>query len=267
MHKEIGGLILHTKKVGIDVALTTNGVFFSEKVAQQCLGSLTWVRFSLDAGMRSTYAKVHRCSKGDFAKVLANLSYAVKLKKEKKYDCTIGVQFLLIPENCQDTIKATTLLKKIGVDYLIIKPYSQHLLSHYTIDKNFHYNDYLYLEKELQNFSTDDFKIIFRTQAMKKIEDKEKVCKHCLGLPFWAYIDSSGDVWACSAYLGNSNFLYGNINKNSFSEIWKGTKRKQVLQMVETELDITHCRKACRLDEINRYLWNLKHSPEHVNFI
>ena len=31
--------------------------------------------------------------------------------------------------------------------------------------------------------------------------------------------------------------------------------------------NINNCRKACRLDEINKYLWMLKNPPEHVNFI
>ena len=33
-------------------------------------------------------------------------------------------------------------------------------------------------------------------------------------------------------------------------------------------LDINKvCREACRLDEINKYLYEIKHPGEHVNFI
>lgn len=91
--------------------------------------------------------------------------------------------------------------------------------------------------------------------------------KHCLALPFWSYIDASGTVWGCSAYLSDERFVYGNIYKNSFKEIWAGEKRHKSIRWAEEKLDANQCRINCRMDEINRYLWDLKNFPEHVNFI
>jgi len=101
---------------------------------------------------------------------------------------------------------------------------------------------------------------------MQKLKEN-KPYKKCLGLPFWAYINSTGDIYACSSFLGNKKFCYGNIYKNSFKEIWKRKKRKQILGMFSREFNISQCRQACRLDEINRYLWELKNPDSHVNFI
>ncbi len=55
--------------------------------------------------------------------------------------------------------------------------------------------------------------------------------------------------------------------RNTFKEIWEGEKRVLSIKWVERELDINQCRVNCRMDEINRYLWDLKNHPEHVNFI
>jgi len=67
--------------------------------------------------------------------------------------------------------------------------------------------------------------------------------------------------------LGNENFNLGNINDSSFSVIWEGEGRKHNFLHVRDELSIENCRKNCRMDEVNRYLWELKHPSPHVNFI
>ncbi len=86
-------------------------------------------------------------------------------------------------------------------------------------------------------------------------------------MTFWSYIDAGGNVWGCSAYLGNERFRHGSIYEKSFEEIWKGEQRQQFLQWAADELDVCGCRVNCRMDKINSYLWELTHPPEHVNFI
>lgn len=267
LHKDFEEIIFYTKEVGIDVAVTTNGVFFNKRLAEKCLAHLSWIRFSINAGTSLTYTKVHCCNASDFDRVIKNLKNAVKIKKEKKYPCTVGVQFLLIPQNYKEVTTLAALLRDVGVDYLIIKPYSQHPMSHHRLNKDFHYRDYFYLNEELKRFSNKDFKIIFRIHTMKKIEEKKKLYKHCLGLSFWAYIDSAGNVWACSAYLENPKFLYGNIYERTFKEICESEKREKIIKFASTKLDTLKCREVCRLDEVNIYLWDLRHPHPHVNFI
>ena len=80
-------------------------------------------------------------------------------------------------------------------------------------------------------------------------------------------IDAGGNVWGCSVYLDDERFLYGNIYDQSFQEIWLGEKRKISLRWVETQMDASECIVNCRMDEINRYLWDLKNPFKHANFI
>ena len=81
------------------------------------------------------------------------------------------------------------------------------------------------------------------------------------------HIDASGNVWPCVAHIGNKDYLYGNINDQTFRDIWEGKRRDEVEKRINS-LDINKvCREACRLDEINKYLYELKNPGEHVNFI
>ena len=266
LHPEIDELIIHAKQTGLDVSVTTNGVHCNENIISKCLSSLSWIRFSLNAGTASTYQKIHRCKPDDFKRVLDNLQTAVRVRGLNHYPCTIGVQLTLIPENAHEISLLAPLLKNIGVDYLTIKPFSPHPMSCSKISANMNHMDYLYTADNLKQLSNENFKIIFRDNAINKMREK-KPYKNCLGLPFFAYISSDGNIYACSTFLGNNKFCYGNIYQNSFSEIWESACRHEILNFMSTELNPEKCRQACRLDEINRYLWELKYPSAHVNFI
>lgn len=267
LHKNISEIINHTKQSGIDVAITSNGVLFTEKLIRSCLASITWIKISINAATKETYSKVHRTKEEDFDKVIENIRFAVEYRKANNLTSTIGMQLILLPENISEAVLLAKKAKEIGADYLVIKSYSQHLKSITHQYESFKYSDYLHLHEEFRKISDSRFNVIFRSNAMHKLEEKKRKYEKCLALPFWSYIDAGGGVWACSAFLGDERFLLGNINENTFEEIWKGERRKKVMEFAAKELDTTECRKNCRMDEINRYLWELKNPSLHVNFI
>lgn len=267
LHKHMADIILHTKASGIDAAITTNGVLLRPEMADRILGHVTWIKVSINGATPETYAKIHRTSPGDFDRVISNMAYAARLKRDGGLACTLGMQLLLLPENRHEAALLAQTAKDIGLDYLVIKPYSQHPRSKTRLYEDISYSDCLQIANELKEIGDERFGVIFRIHTMRKWDEGRKSYDRCLALPFWTYIDAGGNVWGCSVFLGEEGFLYGNIYENTFKEIWEGQRRRESLRMVENELDASACRINCRMDEINRYLWELKHPPEHVNFI
>jgi len=267
LHKDLPEIIAHTKKSKIDVSVTTNGVLFEGEVADTILKNSEWVKVGIDAAKGSTYAKIHRCDPSDFDKVVDNIISAVEFKNKKDYKAALGIQLLLLPDNKDEVIELAKKSKNIGVDYFVVKPYSQHIQSKTKRYDSVKYDDYKDLEEELNELDSETFDVVFRAYTMGKWNNSERNYDSCLALPFWSYIDSRGDVWGCSVYLGDERFLYGNIYEGSFKDIWEGSKRADSLAWVEKNLNIKDCRINCRMDEINRYLWDLKNPPVHVNFI
>ena len=267
LHKHISEMILSTKKTGIDVALTTNGVLLNECLSEKILPNVEWVKVSINAGTKKTYSIIHQTKENDFEKVINNIKKAVLIKKEQQYSCAIGMQLILIPENHEEVILLAQKAKDLSVDYLVIKPYSHHYSSKTNKYEKLTYKSFYYLSEKLESMNTNEFNVIFRINTMKKWDENERTHKKCLALPFWSYIDAGGNVWGCSAYLQNERFRYGNINDDSFKNIWDGEKRMNSLRWVENNLNIEHCRTNCRMDNVNKYLWDLKHPPPHVNFI
>ena len=267
MHRDMADIILHTKASGIDVAMTTNGVLFTPQRSEPALGALEWVKVSIAAGTAGTYAKLHNTKPADFNRVIENMSHAARFKAANGLNCTLGMQMLLLPDNQAEAATLARIAHDIGMDYLVIKPYSQHPQSKTRQYSEISYADAERLASELAEFNTERFSVIFRTRAMRKWDDSARPYDRCLALPFWSYIDAGGTVWGCSVYLRDERFLYGNIYQNTFKEIWEGERRRESLAWVERDMDARSCRVNCRMDEINSYLWGLKRPPEHVNFI
>jgi len=267
IHKQIDQIILSTKQHGIDVALTTNGVFLSRSLSEKIINSVNWIKVSINAGTDKTYAQIHRTKKQDFEIVINNLRNATKIRESNHSSCVLGMQMILLPENQNEAITLARIAKDIGVDYVVFKPYSQHYFSKTTQYENINYEHYYEMAEDLEKLNDSNFNVIFRLNTMKRWDKQSKDYDRCLALPFWSYIDAKGNVWGCSAFLGNEKFRFGNIYKNSFKEIWEGEKRKELLQWVENDLNIEKCRVNCRMNNVNYFLWDLKHPPEHVNFI
>lgn len=264
LNKDMPDIANGIKACGVDVAMSTNGALFTKDKAEECLGAFTWIRFSVAAMEEEVYDKIQRGKPGDLNRVKANLSEAVRIKKDRKLKTTLGVQCLLLPGNMAQLPDMAGDLRRIGVDYLTIKPYSQHLHSENTFQIDYH--AMLELEQRMKEYATEDFAVYFRANAMKKMH-REKCYSQCYGLPFMTHIDAKGNVWPCVAHIGTEEFCYGNIYEQTFDEIWEGKRRQEIMEKLNA-LDINKvCREACRLDEINRYLDELKHPGEHVNFI
>ncbi len=267
LNKDLSYMINSTKNMGIDVALTTNGSLMNENFIDKSLESISWIKVSCAAGSNETHKKVHRGGNNDFDKILNNLEYALTIKENNNYSTVLGMQFILLPDNEHEVEMLAEKVKNIGLDYLIIKPYAQSRFGISDIYKDVTYNKYLELSESLKKFNDNNFNVIFRMTSMSNWNEKYRGYDKCLCLPFSANIDCQGNVWACCVYYGDKNLYYGNIYKNTFEEIWNSEDRRKSLEYVDTKLDLSKCQINCRMDKINKYLWDLKHPIEHVNFI
>ncbi len=263
LHKDIGFFVKHAKELGLDISITTNGILFDESKIEQILPNLTWIRFSIDSGTPDNYAKIHGTSSRDFEILMENLQKAVEFKRKNNLKTTIGTQFLMIPDNSRQAVLLAERLKNIGVDNMQIKPYSKHpgSINNLAIDPV----EYNKIKDDLMKFDSKDFRVLFRKATTERIQEGITY-PECYGLPFFALIDSNGNVIPCNLFYGNNEFNYGNINEKSFSEIWYSERKKEILKKLK-EKGIEDCRRGCRLDVINRYLHRLKSPWEHDNFI
>lgn len=269
VHKNAAALCIGARHAGIDVGITTNGTHLRRTFCEQALDSIMWIKVSLDAANPKTHARIHDTTEHDFPKIIQNISDAVEVRDDNGYECDIGAQMLLLPQNMDQIADGARLLRGIGADYLVVKPYSQH---RYSINKQeevlgaeFHYSPDM-IEKvhaEVMEAAGDELDVEFRMSTMRAYEDSDRGYSTCLATPtVWAYISTNGDVYSCSAYLGQPHFVMGNIYHQSFEEIWMSERRREHLRWVKEELDISVCRLNCRPNAVNQSLTRITESPD-----
>jgi len=271
LHKDIVEIVHLTKNAGIDVAFTTNATVFPKGFIEEALPQISWIKVSINAGTPTTYAKIHRTKEKDFAKVIENLKAAVSYKREHHLPVILGAQALLLPENANEMGELARICRDdIGIDYLVVKPYSQHFFSQTREYENIDYGKLIGIGESLKELSTEAFNVVFRSHTISKyMNTSNERYPRCYATPFlWAYVMADGRLFSCSAYLLDKRFELGNLNDNTFQELWEGEKRQANFHFVREQLDIGECRKNCRMDEVNRYLHQVieKRVP-HVNFI
>ena len=251
LHREINSLVVAaTEKM--DVSFTTNGVLLDKLEA---LDLCTWVKVSVNAGTRDTYAKVHRTKPEDWDRVWRNIEGAAK----RKGACMIGVQMVVLPENEDEQQSLLDRATDAGVDYLVFKPYSQHKKS------ITHEYEHFRPKPQVKFSPIGGPQVYWRDDAPSHEAPRYTKCHSTPN--FWAYIMASGDVYSCSAYLLDERFRLGNLNQQSFREVWEGDERRANWEFVRNQLDISECRLNCRMHKSNEYLWDLAQGVEHGNFI
>lgn len=258
LHKDINWITIASRDAGLDVAFTTNAIALHKfEAVDHC----TWIKVSLNAGTRESYARIHRTSEKDWDRVWSNISDAV----QRKGECTIGVQCVVLPENVHDMKALARHCIDAGVDYLVLKPYSQ---ATFMLSHQYEGIDYSRMDSELRSvldYNTDKFAVIYRTDSFKQESEAHHYSK-CHATPnFWTYSMANGDMFSCSAHLLDRRFCIGNLYKQSFQEIWEGEGRRGNWELMK-EFDISQCRLNCRMDKPNRYLDRFS-KQEHINFI
>ncbi|MBF0195356.1 MAG: radical SAM protein [Magnetococcales bacterium] len=270
LHSDMGEILKTTKAAGIDSALTTNASVLPPGFIEHGLPALSWIKISINGGTAEGYQKIHKAKKADdFANVIKNMKIMVKSRKDRNLNCTIGAQSILLPENAEQMEPLIKICRdEVGLDYLVIKPYSQHMFSETKLYENIDYTAMLEMGDKLRAMSKPGFSVIFRDKTMEKYSDSDRY-DHCYATPFlWGYIMANGIVSGCSAFLLDNRFEYGNIKEQSFKEIWEGEKRRKGWEFINNGLDIKNCRRNCRMDEVNRYLHKISTgSVPHLNFI
>lgn len=245
LHPDFSQAAQSALDAGLAVGLITNGTVFN---FEDYLQSLEWVRVSLDADSPETF---RNCKGQDFFdRVIANLRRMCAVKGS----CIVGVGYVVTRDNIRNLEEITILLSDLGVDYLYLRPVIDH--PEMQIEENLYY---------LRKYETDTFRVLIH--AMQENTVKGNSSLPCIAHSLSSVVAADGSVFLC----GRLNIFdwmkpIGNINSESFGDIWRGSRRREQSAMVR---DGSFCSKwcpECRMAKYNTVLQRLK-QVRTVNFI
>lgn len=258
---------------GIDIGIATNGLLLDMSRADDVLKNSTFIRINLSAAEPQGFLKIHQSKPENFNILIKKIAELVRIKQKKKYPCTIGIQMVLIPENFDQVIKLAKLGKTLGVDYLQIKQCSDTEYKELGIN----HKDYRKATDDLriaESYSSDKYLVKVKWNKINILSETDvyrcgfRKYDICYGTPFLGQVSGDGKVYPCGPFFGKERFCMGDIHKQSYYDIVKGERYWKVHQDIVDNIDVHFdCTVGCRQDYINKFLWDLKNPPEHINFI
>ncbi len=261
------------KQVGIDTAMATNGIILDMDRAHDLLRDMTFIRFNLSAGTPEGFRRVHQSSTDNFHALVEKIRELVRIKKENNYPCTIGLQMVLIPECFNEVIPEAKLGAELGVDYFVVKHCSDSEYKEIGID----YENYLTIGdmlKEAESYSEGDYVVQVKWNKILAAGESDlykngyRKYDVCHGTPFLLQISGNGKIYPCGPFFNKERFYIGDLHEDSFFDVVMGDRYWEVHNDVVKSVDVhKDCAIGCRQDYVNKFLWDLKSEPEHLNFI
>ncbi len=265
-------------KLGISMAVGTNGFVLTKEKLEDVLPHLTYIRINISAGEKKRYAEIMGVKESYFERVVQNIKDMVKIKRKNNLSVTIGLQMVLMPEYADQIIPLAKLGKKLQPDYLIIKHCSDNEDGDLGVDYD-GYKSLFNLLKKAESYSDKNFEVKIKWSKIKSGE--KRTYKKCYGAPFMIQISGSGLVAPCGMLFNEKYKRYhiGNICHTRFKEIWKSDAYWEVMNYLASgSFDAqTMCGSLCLQHKVNEALDShvkginklkpIHKSIPHVNFI
>ena len=293
MNKGLYPFVEALNKNEVDCAVATNGLLLDYGKIATLTYNCEWLRFNI-SGI-DKYDWIMGAPKNSLRKFEHVIQEAVRLGGYN--NCTIGLQAVLIPECFSEIVPLAKAAIAWGVDYLVIKQFSdagQGMPMHFDMKEYEKAKDLLH---QAEGMSNDKTQIIVKWEAMQATKDitmdKHWGFDRCNDLPFLFQISGNGECYPCGYHFGNPKYCYGSVCNQRLSDILESDRYWEVIELCyKTQLielcggQCRHCSSLTFLYELNKvYRGNLQKAliemcgskeqyvklmdnpPEHINFL
>lgn len=231
-------VVTYAKEKGLSLGLITNGTV---RLEDNLLKEFEWIRVSLDASTSEEYLELKGVD--CFEKVISNIAHYAR------HCQTVGIGYVVTNKNISQVEPLVMRLRELDTSYIQLRP---------VVD-----NDDLYPAdidlSFLKFYQNTHFGVI--VDGMKENAGLGNNGLPCTTNSITGIISGDGSVYLCGRLNIYDWFQpIGNINCQSFQEIWQGEERIKQMQMVRSS---DFCNKncpQCRISKFNQLIERLKNT-------
>lgn len=246
VHKDHEELFSLAQNLGMQTALVTNGVKLK---ATDAFLRMTWIRVSVDAGTAETYASVRGVSDAHWSKAWQNIETVASA-----YRGTLGIGFVVTPQNKREIAAAAKLAKQAGAANLRIGAV-------FSTEGEAYYGDSVAEIREqiaeARQLSAAGFEVIdMFDRRMTDLHDGSPEDPFCGYQHFTTYIGADLNVYRCCNTAYTKAGTIGSL---------KGARLADVLAS-HGPFDARQCR-YCQFNGQNKAINALIREPTHSAFV
>lgn len=248
-----------------DIGLVTNGSRLNDEIIGLVKQYGQWIRISMDSSNPITHRKIHRTPNYDFDKRINNIK---KLAYDKPDRLTLGISFIITPDNYDDIESAARLFEALDVDHIRFSwMFDKQGTAGLTAEQIEHIGELIpRLQKELDR---DGFKIFNEKNRIQLYTAKNEF-DTCNFQRFVIAIGADSGCYPCCIMKYNKDFEYGNLKRQTLDEIVKSFNTEEFMK----NLNPARC-YPCWLSDRNASITNAIADPDykpiekptHENFI
>jgi len=207
----------HIQKFNGFKLLATNGSFLTPEIASM----FDRIRVSLNAGNAKTHSAVMGLN--NFSEVIVNM------RRVKKHcpNVTMGIGFVLSFDNWHEVFDVCEIADSVGADFVHIRPA-------FFADKKRDKKVREIVEAAYHLCEAAKKRNIVKVFAISEKFDgywTERKYKKCLASPLNAVVTATGELVPCLDVF----IRFGDLNKNTFEEIWGSEEHKKAIAKIEIE--------------------------------
>jgi len=209
VHPDHLKIMRHARRLGLRLALVTNGELLTEESIEFLSDEADWVRVSLDAATPGVYSAIRARDPRTFDRVSLNVA---DLADDSRGE--VSLSFVVVKENRHQLQAAADLAAALGVGHIRFGAVS-------TTDPDYYGDDVDRIRHDLATLAVPDGLTVANLFSDGRFVLTPPADPECFLQRFATFVGADLNVYRCCVFAYNDRGLLGSVADKRFADLWQ----------------------------------------------